>query len=51
MSKYSLSQSAIRDLDEISSYFAKVSIEIGNRYFLTKRKVNDYSLSMKYSLE
>ncbi len=32
MSKYSLSQEAIHDLDEISSYFAKVSIEAGERF-------------------
>ncbi len=32
MNKYSLSQAAIRDLDEISSYFANVSIEAGDRF-------------------
>ncbi len=46
MNKYSLSQTAIRNLDEISSSFAKVSIEAGDRLvqrldffqdFLTKK--------------
>lgn len=32
MSKYSLSQEAIRDLDEISDYFSKVNIEAGERF-------------------
>ena len=32
MNKYSLSQAAIRDLDEISNYFTKVSIEAGERF-------------------
>jgi toxin ParE1/3/4 len=32
MSKYSLSQEAIYDLEEISSYFAKVSIEAGEGF-------------------
>jgi len=32
MSKYSLSQEAIRDLDEISSYFSQVSIEAGKNF-------------------
>ncbi|NEQ38981.1 MAG: hypothetical protein F6K40_23010 [Okeania sp. SIO3I5] len=30
--KYSLSQAAIRGLDEISSYFANVSLEAGDRF-------------------
>jgi len=30
--KYSISQAAIRDLDEISSYFANVSIEASDRF-------------------
>jgi toxin ParE1/3/4 len=32
VNKYSLSEEAVRDLDEISSYFAKVSIEAGERF-------------------
>ena len=32
VNKDSLSQAAIRDLDEISSYFANVSIEAGDRF-------------------
>ena len=32
MNKYSLSQAAIRDLDEISDYFSDFSIEAGERF-------------------
>lgn len=32
MSKYSISQEAIRDLDDISNYFARVSIEAGESF-------------------
>ncbi|NET43875.1 type II toxin-antitoxin system RelE/ParE family toxin [Okeania sp. SIO2B3] len=32
MNKYSLSQAAIRDLDEISDYFSNFSVEVGERF-------------------
>ena len=32
MNKYSLSQAAIRDLDEISDYFSNFSVEAGERF-------------------
>jgi toxin ParE1/3/4 len=38
VSKYSISKDAISDLDQISDYFAEVSIEAGERFI---KKFND----------
>lgn len=39
MATYSISEEAIRDLDEISDYFARQSIDVGERWNLYQMRL------------